>query len=181
MHHLKFISIPVTMFRQYIGVILNYIGNKKDFVMDHIHNWNTISVTEDDPWNRCCSFTLLRLCLNLEPALPWDIYIDPALATIYLRRCQEFGHQKSIELVCRRRGMQLALLCNEPDYLTCNPTSRPGTGYTSTWPRPSVEPVWIRVHRRVLTFICVFTKIAGVVHHPSYTINALLHNSLRNK
>ena len=30
---------------------------------------------------------------------------------------------------------------NEPDYLTCNPTSRHGTGYTFTWHRPTVEPV----------------------------------------
>ena len=40
--------------------------------------------------------------------------------------------------------MQLALLYNEPDYLTCNPTSRHGTGYTFTWPRPTVEPVCVR-------------------------------------
>ena len=38
--------------------------------------------------------------------------------------------------------MQLALHYNEPGYLTCNPTSRHGTGYTFTWPRPTVEPVW---------------------------------------
>ena len=42
-------------------------------------------------------------------------------------------------------SMQLALLYNELDYLTYNPTSRHGTGYTFTWPRPTVEPVWIRV------------------------------------
>ena len=41
-------------------------------------------------------------------------------------------------------SMQLALLYNEPDYLTCNPTSRHGTGYTFTWPRPTVEPVWLQ-------------------------------------
>ena len=46
MHQLKFISIQVTMFRQYIGSNPYY---KKYFAMDHIHNWNTISVTEDDP------------------------------------------------------------------------------------------------------------------------------------
>ena len=39
-------------------------------------------------------------------------------------------------------SMQLALPYNEPDYLTCNPTSRHGTGYTFTWPRPTVEPLW---------------------------------------
>ena len=30
-------------------------------------------------------------------------------------------------------SMQLALLYSELDYLTCNPTSRHGTGYTFTW------------------------------------------------
>ena len=40
-------------------------------------------------------------------------------------------------------SMQLALLYSELDYLTYNPTSRHGTGYTFTWPRPTVEPVWI--------------------------------------
>ena len=39
-------------------------------------------------------------------------------------------------------SMQLALLYSELDYLTYNPTSRHGTGYTFTWPRPTVEPVW---------------------------------------
>ena len=43
-----------------------------------------------------------------------------------------------------RRGMQLALLHSELDYLTYNWTSRHGTGYTFTWPRPTVEPVWLR-------------------------------------
>ena len=76
--------------------------------------------------------------------MPWDIYIEPALATTYFRRCQEFGLQQSTELVCRRRGMQLALTCNEPDYLTRNPTSQHGSGYTFTWCRPTVEPVWSR-------------------------------------
>ena len=41
-------------------------------------------------------------------------------------------------------SMQLALLYSELDYLTYNPTSRHGTGYTFTWPRPTVEPVWLR-------------------------------------
>ena len=76
--------------------------------------------------------------------MPWDIYIEPALATTYFRRCQEFGLQQSTELVCRRRGMQLALSYNEPDYLTRNPTSQHGSGYTFTWCRPTVEPVWSR-------------------------------------
>ena len=40
-------------------------------------------------------------------------------------------------------SMQLALPYNEPDYLTCNPTSRHGTIYNFTWSRPTVEPVWI--------------------------------------
>ena len=40
-------------------------------------------------------------------------------------------------------SMQLALLYSELDYLTYNPTSRHGTGYTFTWPRPTVEPVWL--------------------------------------
>ena len=92
---------------------------------------------------RRCSFALPRLCLNLEPALPWCIYLDPALPTTYRRRCQEFGLQQPTELVCRRRRMQLALLYSELDYLTYNPTSRHGTGYTSTWPRPTVEPMWL--------------------------------------
>ena len=39
-------------------------------------------------------------------------------------------------------SLQLALLCSELDYLTYNPTSRHGTGYTFTWPRPTFEPVW---------------------------------------
>ena len=39
-------------------------------------------------------------------------------------------------------SMQLALLYNELDYFTYNLTSRHGTGYTFTWPRPTVEPVW---------------------------------------
>ena len=76
--------------------------------------------------------------------MPWDIYIEPALATTYFRRCQEFGLQQSTELVCRRRGMQLALSYNEPDYLTRNPTSQHGSGYTFTWCRPTVEPMWSR-------------------------------------
>ena len=79
---------------------------------------------------------------KLEPALPWEISLDPALATTC---CQEFGLQQSTELVCRRRGMHLALPNNEPDYLTCNPTSRHGTGYTFTWHRPTVEPLWDRL------------------------------------
>ena len=40
-------------------------------------------------------------------------------------------------------SMQLALLYSELDYLTYNPTSQHGTGYTFTWLRPTVEPVWI--------------------------------------
>ena len=40
-------------------------------------------------------------------------------------------------------SMQLALLYSELDYLTYNPTSQHGTGFTFTWPRPTVEPVWI--------------------------------------
>ena len=43
-------------------------------------------------------------------------------------------------------SMQLALLHSELDYLTYNWTSRHGTGYTFTWPRPTVEPLWF--HRR---------------------------------
>ena len=39
-------------------------------------------------------------------------------------------------------SMQLALLHSELDYLTNNWTSRHGTGYTFTWPRPTVEPLW---------------------------------------
>ena len=39
-------------------------------------------------------------------------------------------------------SMQLALLHSELDYLTYNWTSRHGTGYTFTWPRPTVEPLW---------------------------------------
>ena len=39
-------------------------------------------------------------------------------------------------------SMQLALLYSELDYLTYNLTSRHGTGYTFTWPRPTVEPMW---------------------------------------
>ena len=39
-------------------------------------------------------------------------------------------------------NMQLALPYNEPDYLTCNPTSQHVTGYTFTWPRPTVELLW---------------------------------------
>ena len=39
-------------------------------------------------------------------------------------------------------SMQLALLYNEPDYLTYNPTSRHGTGYTYAWP-PAYS--WARV------------------------------------
>ena len=41
-------------------------------------------------------------------------------------------------------SLQLALLYSELDYLTYNPTSRHGTGYTFTKPRPTVEPVWWR-------------------------------------
>ena len=41
-------------------------------------------------------------------------------------------------------SLQLALLYSELDYLTYNPTSRHGIGYTFTWPRPTVEPVWDR-------------------------------------
>ena len=41
-------------------------------------------------------------------------------------------------------SMQLALLYNEPDYLSCNPTSRRGTDYIFTWPRPTVEPMCVR-------------------------------------
>ena len=37
-------------------------------------------------------------------------------------------------------SMQLALPYNEPDYLTCNPTSRHGTGYTFTWPSLQLSP-----------------------------------------
>ena len=44
-------------------------------------------------------------------------------------------------------SMQLALLRSELDYLTYNWTSRHGTGYTFTWPRPTVEPLWIHVWR----------------------------------
>ena len=43
-------------------------------------------------------------------------------------------------------SMQLALLYSEMDYLTYNPTSRHGTGYTFTWPRPTVEPVWLLIN-----------------------------------
>ena len=43
-------------------------------------------------------------------------------------------------------SMQLALLYSELDYLAYNPTSRHGTGYTFTWPRPTVEPVWVLCH-----------------------------------
>ena len=74
--------------------------------------------------------------LNLEPVLPWETYLDPALATAYHWRCQEFALQ---QFVCKQRGMQLALPYNEPDYRTCNPTSRDGTDYTNTWLRPTVE------------------------------------------
>ena len=41
-------------------------------------------------------------------------------------------------------SMQLALLHSELDNLTYNWTSRHGTGYTFTWPRPTVEPAWVR-------------------------------------
>ena len=44
-------------------------------------------------------------------------------------------------------SMQLALLHSELDYLTYNWTSRHGTGYTFTWPRPTVEPLWYRHNR----------------------------------
>ena len=41
-------------------------------------------------------------------------------------------------------SMQLAVLYSKLDYLTYNPTSRYGTGYTFTWPRPTVEPIAMR-------------------------------------
>ena len=50
-------------------------------------------------------------------------------------------------------NMQLALLYSEHDYLTYNPTSRHGTGYTFTWPRPTVEPVWFRTKKCCMHFI----------------------------
>ena len=48
----------------------------------------------------------------------------------------------------RLEGHQ-ALPYNEPDYRTCNPTSRHGTGFTYTCPRPTVEPLWSRTSCRV--------------------------------
>ena len=123
-------------------------------------------------------FYIVRLCLNLEPVLPWEIYIDPALAITYRRRCQEFGLQQSTKIVCRQRGMQLVLPYNKPDYLTCNPTSRHGTGYTFTWRRPTVEPVWVYWFHFVrpwteLCPLCIFYNTDRIHYTCTHLINQL--------
>ena len=51
-------------------------------------------------------------------------------------------------------SMQLALLYSELDYLTYNPTSRHGTGYTFTWLRPTVEPMWYGLSQWETTLQC---------------------------
>ena len=53
-------------------------------------------------------------------------------------------------------SMQLALLYSELDYLTYNPTSRHGTGYTFTWPRPTVDPV--AMGRIMHENVCIIQK-----------------------
>ena len=59
--------------------------------------------------------------------------------------------------------MQLALLHSEVDYLTYNWTSRHGTGYTFTWPRPTVEPVWKLALSEISRQLPVRVHAAGIM------------------
>ena len=80
-------------------------------------------------------------------------------------------------------SMQLALLYSELDYLTYNPTSRHGTGYTFTWPWPTVEPLWLHVMQsmRPLTSLlliwvipCVNSLVYVICFQFSFCLSLLL-------
>ena len=80
---------------------------------------------------------LLYPCLNEWDVLMWSI-----------RLCNSLGEASPYKVTwlhrLRWRGMQPAFSYNEHDYRTGLPTCRHGTGYLNAWPRPTLEPVWVR-------------------------------------
>ena len=85
-------------------------------------------------------------------------------------------------------SMQLALLYSELDYLTYNPTNRHGTGYTFTWPQPTVEPVWlgtnfneILIEIHINSFKKIHLKMSSGKWRPSYLGLNMLNTSYRKR
>ena len=111
----------------------------------------------------------LKQCLETMLKNKSVINVRPVsvASMIYLRvrwRISHIFHTCSPPVLSWRRyyniNMQLSSPYNEPDDLTCNPTSRNGTGYTYTWWfRPAVEPVWFQLN----TFSGGFCKAGALV------------------
>ena len=123
---------------------------------------NALMSTQNDGWRyhrRHFSYTSMIplvfminiLCDFLSPIWQWNTMYVRSQSVFMIYLWVRWHISTSSAVACSQFlagvamtniSMQLALPYSELDYLTYNRTSRHGTGYTFTWPRPTVEPVW---------------------------------------